>query len=102
MLPRADTHAGGERLVHDDVLLVVDDVRTHVVRGNRPRRLTGRPPDGQERKDRPPGDVVGRLCVYPECLLRDLVQMVVARSSDRFEVEAHVIPVIWPPFTVST
>ena len=42
--PRANAHAVRERAVQDDVLLVVHDVRAHVVGGNRPRNLTGRAP----------------------------------------------------------
>ena len=51
----------------------------------------------------PAGDVVRRLGVRLERLLRHLVASLVAGAADRVDVEAHVvIPVVWPPLAVIT
>ena len=65
-------HAVCERPVHDEVLLVVHDVRAHVVGGDRAGNLAGRAPRRAGARTPAADDVVGRVRICPERLLRHL------------------------------
>jgi len=95
--------SGLERPAEKEVLLVVHDAGSHLVGGDR----TGREDDclGRRhgREDRPARNVVGCVRVRLQGRFRHRIAMLVRRTAQCLEVEAHsVIPVAWPPLTVNT